>query len=144
MKMKLIIAAISLISLAAIAEVNPIWVLTESENAATTLNQTFDFSKEANPEIKFDFQILKSEAGSLYLEASSDGGKTWDFLWAISGKLGEEWFSQRVLLADYAGKTEVQVRFRSSAGSDFKGDLALKNIKIQTAPEIDPAACAAL
>jgi hypothetical protein len=103
----------------------------EDEGAEAHLSAAFDFSALSAPDISFAYHMYGSSMGTLYLEASTNGGGSWDSLWSMTGDLGNTWFATNINLSAYAGSTNTQLRFRGVTGSGFRSDMALDTIMVQ-------------
>ncbi|MCP4798650.1 MAG: hypothetical protein GY893_01715, partial [bacterium] len=68
-----------------------------------------DLSAWSAPALVFAYHMYGSTMGTLTVEASSDGGLSWDSLWAMSGDQGDNWWSAAVDLSAYSGS--IAVRF---------------------------------
>ena len=116
------------------------YVYTESSgvyNKTGLLKAVFDFSSLTAPEIGFSYHMYGTSAGSLYLEASTNG-TAWSALWSAAGNQGDQWLSTRVSLQEYGGLTNVAIRFRSLiSGFAGMGDTAIDDIHVT---EGDPVA----
>ncbi len=105
------------------------------------LRATFDFREATSPEISFLYHLYGAGIGTLSLEASTDGS-AWSGLWTRSGALGNQWNTNTVSLSAYAGRTNVQLRFRGTtrANINFRtGDMALDLITVRenSSPDSD-------
>jgi hypothetical protein len=114
------------------------YVYTESSspnysNKTSILNgPCFDLSGHSSASFSFDYHMYGSTAmGSLYFEASTDGGSSWSTLWSRSSNQGNSWLSANVNMDSYTGGT-VQVRFRGVTGTTWQGDMAIDNVGLST------------
>jgi len=103
-------------------------------NKTAILWATFNFSTAVIADIDFWYHMYGENMGSLYLEASNDSGDSWKELWSQSGNQGNQWLQENVDLSDYAGRADVQIRFRGVTGSAFMSDIALDSIVINAGP----------
>jgi len=121
----------------------------KGDESDMTLTQTFDFTDEMIP-IEMTYQTwydLETDYDYLYLEASTDGGETWQILNTPSctnydpsgnsygcGYNGETggWISETVDLSQFAGQ-EVTLRFEYITDAAVNGEgLLLDDIRIPT------------
>ena len=121
----------------------------KGDESDMTLTQTFDFTDEMIP-IEMTYQTwydLETDYDYLYLEASTDGGETWQILNTPSctnydpsgnsygcGYNGETggWISETVDLSQFAGQ-EVTLRFEYITDAAVNGEgLLLDDISIPT------------
>jgi|GEM_PF-1637984 len=77
--------------------------------------------------MSFDYHMNGSEIGDLTLEATTDGGQTWNTLFTLSGDQGDQWHKKYLPLWLYDGAT-TQFRFVGKKGAGSRGDIALDNI----------------
>ncbi len=118
-----------------------------------TLTRAFDFSGVRGP-ITFDYWVwydIEEGYDYLYLEASTDGGRTWQILttpsgtdedpsgnsygWAYNGVSGDgarpTWIQESVDLSDFAGQ-EVLLRFEYVTDAAVNGEgLLLDDLRIE-------------
>ena len=80
--------------------------------------------------IQFDYHMYGSHMGSLELEIKTPTND-WTALWSKSGNQGNNWTTETVSLADYAGQI-VKLRFKGVIGSSWSSDIAIDNIKIKS------------
>lgn len=78
--------------------------------------------------IIFNYHMLGASMGTLNLQISTNGGKTWSTIWSKSGSQGSGWKVDVVDLSDYFGV--VKLRFNGVTGLSFTSDMALDNIHI--------------
>jgi len=90
----------------------------------------FSSSGLINPHIEFAYHMYGSTMGTLSLQASLDGGNTWDNLWSISGNQGNTWLINSISLAAYAGLDNVLIRFWGETGSSYWSDMAIDYIHV--------------
>lgn len=88
-----------------------------------------DLSAMTNPGISFAYHMYGSGMGSLALQISTDEGNNWIELWSESGDQGDEWKTETIALANYAGQT-VQLRFSGITGPSFRSDMAIDELTI--------------
>ncbi|MEU6218222.1 carboxypeptidase regulatory-like domain-containing protein [Streptomyces sp. NPDC047022] len=88
------------------------------------ISPVYDLSKDATPYVTFDTDQLTRQPGTDedMIDATTDGGTTWTNVW--KGNLGFAGMHHfEVPLAQYGGKSDVQLRFRYQAHSDFWWEL---------------------
>ncbi|MEU1596445.1 carboxypeptidase regulatory-like domain-containing protein [Streptomyces sp. NPDC005708] len=87
------------------------------------ISPVYDLSKDATPQVEFDTDQLSRQPGTDQdmIDATTDGGQTWTNVW--KGNLWGAAHHFNVPLAQYAGKSNVQLRFRYVAQSDFWWEL---------------------
>lgn len=78
-------------------------------------------------DMSFDYNFHGVHINGMSLEATTDGGATWETLWNGSGNKGVAWKKKFIDLDAYSGMT-VQFRFVGRGGSGQFADLALDNI----------------
>ncbi|TXC82111.1 T9SS type A sorting domain-containing protein [Luteibaculum oceani] len=124
----------------------------------------FDVSNMSSPELRFDYHMYGANMGTLAVQVSEDGGQTWSYnVWYKSGdqsngpqisyldRIGEvidpgftpdyelalthqePWIEGVVDLGRYASSS-LKVRFVGTTGSGVTSDMALDNIRVQSAP----------
>lgn len=97
------------------------------------LTADFDFSDVSEPQISFYYHMDdggSGQMGKLYYEVSTDGGLTWDRLFARSGDQGSDWNLAEVDLSGYAGQV-VRMHFRVDVGSSYRSDIAIDRIRVE-------------
>jgi immune inhibitor A len=118
-----------------------------------TLTRAFDLSEVSGP-VTFDYWVwydIEENWDYLYLEASTDGGETWDFIitpsgtdedpqgnsfgWAYTGQSGggseAEWIQESVDLSAYTGQ-EILLRFEYITDASVNGEgLLLDDLSIE-------------
>ncbi len=124
------------------------------------LSPCFNFSDlEDDPYLSFLLNVdTEAEFDGLYLEASTDGGDTWDLVernptgvnwynngiqqvWDGNGGFGEGYSLAGQQLRGYAGEESVRLRFVfTSDGDNRREGIAIDNIRITDRPEVDYAA----
>lgn len=93
------------------------------------LSTLLDFGGYNSALIDFAYHMYGSSMGSLFLEASDDGGFSWSGLWSRSGDQGDVWHTESVDLSPYDGQV-LQLRFRAVRGDNYDSDIALDEITI--------------
>ena len=109
--------------------------------ATLTLVQAFDLSDTGYAQLRFWSRFAPGEEALALVEASNDGGATWEPVWQ-SGRAQEDWTPVEVDLTGYigAGEPPVRLRFRLTAGAEtarwWVDDVALGQMPAQ--PEAHP------
>lgn len=78
--------------------------------------------------LSFNYHMSGSGVGDLSLQASTNGGQSWEEIWSKTGNQGARWFKTYLSLNRFTEESILQFRFVGSGGSDSKGDIALDNI----------------
>jgi hypothetical protein len=113
---------------------------TNNTDKTAMLEVDFDFGGLAAPRIGFAYHMwdeIGGHMGQLHLEASGDGGQSWETLFSVSGDQGEAWQPVQRDLSAYAGGL-VRLRFRAVTGSGFRSDIAIDGIVIENGMEGEP------
>ena len=96
------------------------------------LEQTFDFTGIADPEIEFYYHMFGTNSGSLVLDVGADQN-----VWSISGpqqSSGADAYKKvKVSLSSYGNSCNVRVRFRGISGLDWSSDIAIDDIVVRDA-----------
>jgi hypothetical protein len=78
-------------------------------------------------DMSFNYIMYGIHVNRLSLEATTDGGKSWQLLWSAAGNQGSQWRKKFIDLDVLQGQT-TQFRFVGEGGNGFRGDIALDNI----------------
>lgn len=78
--------------------------------------------------LSFSYHMFGDGTGTLSLQASDDGGFTWDTLWTKSGNQGDQWHKAYIGLDVYPDGSTLQFRFVGEEGNNPRGDMALDEI----------------
>ena len=102
----------------------------------------FDISGLSNPSLRFAYHMFGAAMGTLSVEVSTDRCANWTPVFSLSGQQqtasADPYVVERIDLSAFAGATELQVRVRAlSTISNFTGDIAIDDIQVSEAPEID-------
>jgi len=121
----------------------------KGDQSDMTLTHEFDFSSVSSP-IEFSYWTwydLEKDYDYLYLEASTDGGKSWQFIETPSGRAKDQdpsgnaygwgynatssgWIQEQVDLSQFAGQ-KVQLRFEYITDAAVNGEgLLLDDVQI--------------
>lgn len=111
-----------------------------SNVTANLISPTFDFSSVPAPQISFWYHMYGATQGSLYLDASIDGGITWVNLWSISGQQqlnAADPYAQAVVSANgLGGFNAVTFRIRGTSLTSFTSDMAIDDFMVDRLPNI--------
>lgn len=88
-----------------------------------------DTSETVQCHLSFHSHMWGAAMGTLQVEASRNGGVTWDTLWALGGNQGRDWRKVFVDLAGYRGDT-LQLRFAGTSGPGRTSQMALDEIEL--------------
>lgn len=110
----------------------------KGDESDMTLTKTFDFTNSSGP-LTFEYRTwfdIEKDYDYLYLEASTDGGKTWEILqtpsgtdtdpsgnsygWGYSDKT-DGWIKESIDISQFSGK-EVQIRFEYITDAAVNGE----------------------
>lgn len=85
--------------------------------------------------VSFNYHMYGSNMGTLYLEIYAN--EKWTTIWSRSGQQhsanSASWSSATVVLSAYS--STVQLRFKGVAAGNYRGDMAIDNVKIFNANE---------
>ncbi len=103
----------------------------ENEAVAMLYSPEFDISGVSYPTLSFMYHMYGEDMGTLFIDVLNDG--IWhQNVFSLQGEqhisAAAPWLEANVNLASYTGV--VQIRFRALKGSDFKGDIALDDIRV--------------
>ena len=97
----------------------------------------FDLSSVAMPVFSFDYHMEGNQMGTLRLEASTNGGSSWNAIWSRTGHQGSNWLEANLSLNAYIGQT-IRLRFTGTIGG-VRSDMAIDNIGLSDAAALPPA-----
>jgi M6 family metalloprotease-like protein len=102
-------------------------------NMTALMDNTFDFAGITALSLQFDYHMYGAAMGSLDVDLFD--GLVWtQSIWSISGQQhngnSDPWTLAEVDLSEWAGLSDVVVRFRGTTGSSFTSDMALDNIRL--------------
>ena len=112
---------------------------------ANIVSPSFNLSGVINPTFTFYYHMYGSDMGTLEVQVSTNGGATFPTtVWSQSGQVqtsnGASWLSASVDLSAFIGQT-IQIRFRGTTGSGYRGDMAIDNVSMvvtyASGPEIE-------
>ncbi|MBN1339325.1 MAG: hypothetical protein JXA03_08380 [Bacteroidales bacterium] len=99
-------------------------------NKSAGLFANFDFSQLNQPVLTFWYHMYGSTMGSLKLQASTNGGNTWNDLWSLTGNQGDIWLQANVSLAAYGMQSNVKIRFLGTTGAGYWSDMAIDFVEV--------------
>lgn len=102
----------------------------EEGSEAILLSACINFDKAGTDtcHFSFNYHMYGNTIGSLRLEASLDGGFSWQGIWQRSGNQGNQWNKEYLSLADLPDGSAMQLRFVGTKGNGFRGDIALDHL----------------
>lgn len=92
-----------------------------------------DFRGYQNARISFGRHMYGSDMGTLFLEASTDGGSTWSTVWSETGDQGDAWKVVQQSLASY-DNSAVWLRFRAVIGQGINSEMGLDQVTFDADP----------
>ncbi|MDX1651191.1 MAG: choice-of-anchor J domain-containing protein [Brumimicrobium sp.] len=122
------------------------YVFSEASNGttgdlATITSPSLDLSFLTSPYLRFYYHMYGADITSLEIEVSNDGGTTWNNEGSIIGQQqtsnGAAWLEFTSVLSAYAGQT-IQVRFSTTRGGSFNGDVSIDQFSVVEAPTCPP------
>ena len=114
-------------------------------DSAILISPSIDVSSLTSAEISFQLHMYGASMGTLRVDASSDGGTTFNTIWTKTGDQGDQWTEEIVQLTGFT--TTATVRFVSTVGVDAGGtisywsDMAIDNFQVRqtaTCPQTSP------
>ena len=90
------------------------------ESQCILLDQQYDF--------EFAYHMFGAAMGSLHVDVFVNGIWNEDFIPAISGDQGNQWFISTTSLYAYQGET-IKIRIRGITGTSFTSDIAIDDLK---------------
>lgn len=96
---------------------------------ATLNSPCFNLTSVSSPEISFQYHMLGSAAGTVVLEASTNG-ILWGTMWSATGDQGSAWNSETVDLSNFTNATALRLRFRGTSGTSWQGDICVDDIRV--------------
>lgn len=99
--------------------------------SAHLLSPCIDLSGQTSIVMNFWYHMLGATMGTLAVEASNDGGSTWNTLFVRTGEQSKEWLPASVNLSAYAGQT-ILVRFVGKTSTGFTSDMAIDDLSINS------------
>ncbi|MDF1862257.1 MAG: glycosyl hydrolase [Verrucomicrobiales bacterium] len=108
-----------------------------AHNKIASVENTFDFSAAFNPELKFDYHMFGVNIEFLAVDVHDGTSWTTD-VWVLNGPQQsastDPWLSATVSLLNYAGLSNVTIRFRAQQRYWHVADTAIDNIIIEEGP----------
>ncbi|MDA8670491.1 fibronectin type III domain-containing protein, partial [Flavobacteriales bacterium] len=114
-------------------------------DSAILISPAIDISSLTSSEISFQLHMYGASMGTLRVDASSDGGTTFNTIWTRTGDQGDLWTEEIVQLTGFT--TTAIVKFVSTVGVDAGGtisywsDMAIDNFQVRqsaTCPQTSP------
>ena len=114
-------------------------------DSAILISPSIDVSSLTSAEISFQLHMYGASMGTLRVDASSDGGTTFNTIWTKTGDQGDLWTEEIVQLTGFT--TTAIVKFVSTVGVDAGGtisywsDMAIDNFQVRqsaTCPQTSP------
>ena len=114
-------------------------------DSAILISPSIDISSLTSAEISFQCHMYGASMGTLRVDASSDGGTTFNTIWTKTGDQGDVWTEEIVQLTGFT--TTAIVKFVSTVGVDAGGtisywsDMAIDNFHVRqtaTCPQTSP------
>ncbi|GAA4108701.1 hypothetical protein GCM10022393_04980 [Aquimarina addita] len=96
----------------------------------------FDLSGVSSATFGFEYHMNGSAIGVLSVQARTDNEGAWSTLFSISGTQGTDWNAESINLSSYVGESSVQLRFNTTTGSSWQGDVAIDGVVLSS--ENDP------
>jgi len=87
----------------------------------------FDRSSLDNPEFQFYYHMHGAYMGNLVVQASDNGGLSWNNLWSVAGDQGDEWHQVIIDVSQYPNPV-ISIRIVAETGSDETSDIAIDDL----------------
>lgn len=92
-----------------------------------------DLTEQNSATLEFSYHMRETgttgQMGSLFVEASTNGGSNWQELWQRTGHQGDNWLQASVDLNAYAFG-DVRLRVRAVTGTGNNSDIGLDSVSI--------------
>jgi len=98
----------------------------------------FDLSGVSSATFEFGYHMNGNAIGVLSVQARTDNEGTWSTLFSISGSQGDSWNIETINLSSYVGESSVQLRFSTTTGSSWQGDIAIDEVVLSSANDPGP------
>jgi len=98
----------------------------------------FDLSGLSTADFNFQYHMNGRNIGVLSVEVRIANEGDWTSLFSRSGAQGTSWNQETISLAAYAGEASVQLRFNTTTGSSWQGDVAIDEVSITSGTIINP------
>ena len=109
---------------------------------AEIISPKVNLGSTTDPFVTFWYHMFGVNIGSLKVDVSSDDGANWETLQTITGQQqtasDDDWRQSQLSLSAYEGET-IQIRFTSTKGADFTGDISIDDVIITNDELIDIA-----
>jgi hypothetical protein len=108
------------------------------EKEATLYSPCIDLSNATAPQLVYWFNMNGNSMGRLHLDIFANGEWKRDITPSISWNWGDNWRQRPVDLTPWVGQV-INLRWRATTGLDFASDMALDDITITEAVNVDEA-----
>lgn len=98
----------------------------------------FDLSGLSTANFNFQYHMDGTNIGELSVEVRTANEGDWISLFSRSGAQGASWNQETISLASYVGETSVQLRFNTTTGSSWQGDVAIDEVSITSGTIVNP------
>ncbi len=98
-------------------------------NDSAKLTMPFNINSLTSPYLKFDYNMIGSNMGDLYVNIY-DGTTTTYKVWFKSGAQSGDWHTDSIDLSSYTNSTYMEIQFVGVKGSGWASDMAIDNIHI--------------
>ncbi|WP_417858560.1 LamG-like jellyroll fold domain-containing protein, partial [Xanthomarina gelatinilytica] len=105
------------------------------------ISPCFDITSATSAQFSFYYHMYGGDMGSLYVDLSTNGGLSYDYLlWSQTGQVqtsnGQSWNRVDIDLAAYVGEI-ITIRYRGVTGGEYRSDMAIDDISlnISTTPQ---------
>jgi hypothetical protein len=95
-------------------------------------NKTLTSPLLASPNrIQFKYHMYGNNIGALYVETSSNNGRTWTQRWSRRGQLQRGWTNAWTQATITVPTSTTHIRFKGQRGNGYNGDIAIDDIHIR-------------
>ncbi|WP_417867570.1 LamG-like jellyroll fold domain-containing protein [Xanthomarina gelatinilytica] len=105
------------------------------------ISPCFNITSATSAQFSFYYHMYGGDMGSLYVDLSTNGGHSYDYLlWSQTGQVqtsnGQSWNRVDIDLAAYVGEI-ITIRYRGVTGGEYRSDMAIDDISlnISTTPQ---------
>jgi hypothetical protein len=104
----------------------------ETSWGRTGANKTLTSPLLASPNrIQFKYHMYGNNIGALYVETSSNNGRTWTQRWSRRGQLQRGWTNAWTQATITVPTSTTHIRFKGQRGNGYNGDIAIDDIHIR-------------